>query len=489
VCDSDRVAEGTPEPAWPRRVVVVGGGVTGLSTAWFLAQAPDPPEVVVLEASPDVGGKLRAGDLGGYLVDAGAESMLARRREAVDLARALGLGEALEAPRTTAARVLVDAELRAFPAGTVLGVPGDIRALRTSGVLTRRGLARAAAERLLPATAAQGDVSVGRYVTSRLGHEVTERLVEPLLGGVYAGHADDLSLAATVPSLAEARMRGEGLLAAAAGIRRAAGGTADGSAPFVGIAGGLARLPGRLVATSRARVRTRSTVRELRRQADGTWHVVVGPAPRPEVEVADAVVLAVPAGPAARLLRPHAPVAAGLLDTVAYASVALVALGYRPGDVPGRALQGSGHLVPPREGRVVKAATYSSSKWAWVRESVDDLTVVRMSVGRLGEEGDLQRDDTELVRLATEDAADVLGLGVRPVAGAVFRWGGSLPQYRPGHPGRVERVRSVLATETPGVVVAGAAVDGVGIPSCVASARRAADEVLRATATGATMEP
>jgi oxygen-dependent protoporphyrinogen oxidase len=236
-------------------------------------------------------------------------------------------------------------------------------------------------------------------------------------------------------------------------------------------------------------VRTRSTVRELRRQADGTWQVVVGPAPRPEVEVADAVVLAVPAGPAARLLRPHAPVAAGLLDTVAYASVALVALGYRPGDVPGRALQGSGHLVPPREGRVVKAATYSSSKWAWVRESVDDLTVVRMSVGRLGEEGDLQRDDTELVRLATEDAADVLGLGVRPVAGAVFRWGGSLPQYRPGHPGRVERVRSVLATETPGVVVAGAAVDGVGIPSCVASARRAADEVLRATATGATMEP
>jgi oxygen-dependent protoporphyrinogen oxidase len=208
--------------------------------------------------------------------------------------------------------------------------------------------------------------------------------------------------------------------------------------------------------------------------------------PRPEIVDADAVVLAVPASPAARLLRDQSAVVAGLLDTVPYASVALITLGFRTADVPTGALRGSGHLVPPREGRVIKAATYSSRKWAWVGRQIGDLTVVRMSVGRYGEEADLHRDDADLVRLASEDAADVLGLPARPAAGAVFRWGGSLPQYRPGHVGRVQRMRTALA-ELPGVVLAGAAVDGVGIPACIASARAAADEVLHVLPADATM--
>lgn len=476
MCHSDRVPARLSSG---RHVVVVGAGITGLAAAWFLRQSPDPPRVTVLEASAEVGGKLKAGSLGGHAVDAGAESMLARRPEARDLATAAGLGAALVEPTTSAARVMVDGRLLPFPAGTILGVPADLRALAASGVLTRRGMARVRAERLLPVTAEHGDVSVGRYVTARLGREVTERLVEPLLGGVYAGSAATLSLEATMPAIAEARARGERLTAAAVRVRASGGASADGSSPFVGLVGGLFTLPQRLAATDGVQVRTRTTARELDRQPDGRWRVVVGPVPRPERLDADAVLLAVPATAAARLLREPAPAAAALVELVDYASVALVVLGYRRSDMPAGALQGSGHLVPPREGRAVKAATYSSQKWRWVHEAIDGLAVVRMSVGRFGEMADLRRDDPDLVRLAAEDAADVLGLHARPVAGSVFRWGGSLPQYTPGHMARAARVHELLAV-LPGLAMAGAALDGVGIPACIASARRGSDAVLRA---------
>ena len=469
-------------------VAVVGGGISGLAAAWFLRRSDDPPQVTLLEAGPEVGGKLLLGELAGHAVDAGAESMLARRPEAADLARAVGLGEGLEPPVTSAARLLVDGTLRPFPSGTVMGIPGDLPALAHSGVLTRRGLARARLEGALPARPQRGDVSVGRLVTSRFGREVTERLVEPLLGGVYAGHADRISLAAAVPALATAWASGERLGEAARRLRQAGGGTADGSAPFVGLVGGLGTLPPRVAEASGARVHTRTTVRALHRRDGGGWHVEIGPVPRPEMLGADAVVLAVPALPASRLLRPVVPAAAALLDLVEYAGVAVVALGYRPTDVPVGALVGSGHLVPPREGRAVKAVTYASRKWQWLAEGVPDLTVVRMSVGRMGEQQVLQRDDSDLVALGAEDVSDVLGLPTRPVAGSVFRWGGALPQYTVGHVSRAERVHDLLEGER-GLAMCGAALDGVGIPACVASARSAADAVLRALRPDATMAP
>jgi oxygen-dependent protoporphyrinogen oxidase len=470
----------------PWRVVVIGGGISGLSAAWFLRQRPDPPEVIVIEAAERPGGKLRLGDLGGNAIDAGAESMLARRPEAANLARALGLGDRLESPTTTAAQLLVDGVLRPFPSGTVLGVPGDLKALAASGVLTRRGLLRVRADRVMPSAPQTADVAVGRYVTARLGLQVTERLVEPLLGGVYAGHADQLSLQATLPAIAQGRARGERLTAAAAAIRGATGGTADGSAPFVGLVGGLGVLPERLASTPGVEVRTRTTARQVTRGADGRFLVVCGPVPRPQTLDADAVVVAVPASAAARVLRDAAPSAAALLEVVEYASVAIIALGYRPSAVPARALRGSGHLAPPREGRPVKAATYASQKWAWLRAAVPDLMIVRASVGRQGEVADLQRDDAGLVQLAREDIADTLGITARPQVGSVFRWGGALPQYTVGHTSRARRLHQ-LVDEVPGLAVCGAAVDGVGIAACIASARVAADQVLQVRDTDATM--
>ncbi|MGW9040855.1 protoporphyrinogen/coproporphyrinogen oxidase, partial [Streptomyces sp. NPDC055721] len=189
---------------------------------------------------------------------------------------------------------------------------------------------------------------------------------------------------------------------------------------------------------------------------------------------ADAVVLATPAGPAATLLADHAPAASAELAEIAYASMALITLAFRRADMP--VLAGSGFLVPPVDGHTIKASTFSSQKWGWVADGAPDLFVLRTSVGRHGEEEQVHREDTDLVAASLKDLAAATGLTARPVATTVTRWTGGLPQYPVGHLARVARVREAVAA-LPGLRVAGAAYDGVGIPACIASAHRAADEI------------
>jgi oxygen-dependent protoporphyrinogen oxidase len=484
ICQGWQVPDaGADRSAEPRHVVVVGGGIAGLAAAVALRdgarRSPYPAlRVTVLEASGRVGGKLRVSDLAGVPVDEGAESLLLRRPEAVALARAAGLGPDLEDAATTGAGVWSRGALHPLPAATVMGVPSDLRALAVTGLLTGRELARVPVDSWLPRTVYGEDVAVGRYVAARLGRAVVDRVVEPLLGGVYAGRADELSLEATVPQLAAHARRQRSLLAAARVSRAEAvtqAGAADG-AVFGAPRGGVGRLPAAVAELSGADVRTGATVRELRRTATG-WQLVVGPARSTELVDADAVVLAVPAAPSARLLRPHAATAASDLAQIRYASMAVIALAF-----PVTAFQeppnGSGFLVPPVEGRSVKAVTFTSTKWRWYAEQAPGLVVVRASVGRLGEEAVLQRDDSELVDLVLADLADLLGVSDPPVDARVTRWGGGLPQYAVGHVARVGRIRAAVAA-LPGLAVAGAQYDGVGVPACVASGEQAAVEVLR----------
>jgi oxygen-dependent protoporphyrinogen oxidase len=354
-----------------------------------------------------------------------------------------------------------------------MGIPTDLRALARSGVLGPAELARVPLDSWLPGRALGDDVAVGPFVARRLGRAVVDRLIEPLLGGVYAGRADALSLEATLPQVAAQARRHRSLLAAASAARRAAPAT---QGPVFGsLRGGLGRLPAELVARSGADVRTGATARALRRTAGG-WELVVGPARAPELLTADAVVLAVPAAAAARLLADELPAAAAALSGVAYSSMAVVTLALPA--APARGLPaGSGFLVPPAERLLVKAATFSSAKWGWYGAERPDLAVVRLSVGRLGEEADLQRDDAELVAAARADLATVTGVRAEPVDALVTRWGGALPQYAVGHRARVQRVREAVAT-VPGLAVCGAAYDGVGIPACVGSAGQAVAAVL-----------
>ncbi len=442
--------------------MVVGGGIAGLTAAHLLA---DDHDVVVLEGSPEVGGKLRSATVAGVTVDVGAEAMLHRRPEGTDLARELGLD--VVHPAATSSGVWSRGGLHRLPR-TLMGVPLDLDDLAGSGLLDDDALERVRREPTLPPSDLAEDRSVASLVAERLGPQVVDRLVEPLLGGVYAGHATRLSLRATTPQLVALADRGS-LLEAAATLP-----TSD--APvFAGLPGGLASLPAALAGSGRFEVRTAATVRALARAGDG-FVLTVGSAHAPERLSAERVVLACPAAPASRLLADLAPEAARELAGVEYASTAVVTHAFRAADLGGLADSGaSGFLVPPVEGRQIKAATYSFAKWGWVREAGDALLLLRTSAGRHREEATLQRTDAALVADSLAELAGLAGVTARPVESHVQRWGGALPQYAVGHLDRVARIRADVA-RVPGLAVCGAAYDGVGIPAVIASARQATME-------------
>ena len=443
-----------------RDVVVIGGGVAGLVAARDLAATGR--DVLLLEGSPLLGGKLRSVEVAGLTVDVGAEAMLARRPEGVALAA--GLGADLVHPTAACSAVWSRGALRAMPR-SLMGVPFDLDQLAASGVLSPEGLARASQE---ADTTVADDMSVGDLVAARLGDELVDRLVEPLLGGVYAGHARRISAAAAVPQLLAMARRGS-LLEQAAAVPTS-------TAPvFASLPGGMGRLPGLLTQDGGFEVRTSATVRALVRTASG-WALTVGPTTRAETVEATEVVLATPPAPAARLLADVAPDAAAALAGIGTASVAVVTLVLRAQDLPDALFDRSGFLVPPLERATIKASTFSFAKWAWVRDLDPDLVVLRTSLGRHGEETTLQADDEGLVRVSLADLTALAGITARPVDTHVQRWGGALPQYAVGHLEQVARIRADVARQ-PGLAVCGAAYDGVGIPAVIGSARRAVASV------------
>jgi protoporphyrinogen/coproporphyrinogen III oxidase len=456
----------------PRRphVVVVGAGIAGLAAARVLA-ADGRVAVTVLEGSSRTGGKLRLGEIAGITIDLGAESVLARRPEGIGLLADLGL--ATVAPATTNAAVWSRRALRALPAGHVMGVPVGLRALAASGVVSRSAVARAALDLVLPATDVGADLSVASYIGARLGHDVVDRLVEPLLGGVYAGRASELSLRATLPQVAAVSDQRSLLRALQARPVKS-----DLSPVFAGLEGGVGRLASALttsLTSAGVDVVCDAVVRELSQTPTG-WRLVRGSTTEPSLTEADAVVLALPAAPASRLLAGIAASASADLAAIDYASMAIVTLAF-PSSAFEKPFAGSGFLVPAVEGRLIKAATFSTRKWSWNAQAAPGVELVRCSVGRYGDVADLQKTDDELVAGAVRDLALITGVRGVPTDAVVTRWGGGLPQYTVGHLDRVARIKAAVA-DVGGLAMCGAAFDGVGIPACIGSGRGAATQIL-----------
>ena len=459
-------------------VAVIGGGIAGLAAAWELARpGPGTPGVPVtlIDAADRVGGWINTVPFAGVELDTAADAFLARVPAAVELARAAGLGDDLVSPGTGQAWVWCRDRLRPLPGGLVLGVPTDLRALAASGIVAPLGAARAALDLVLPGSPVgpDEDVAVGRLIRRRMGRAVQMFLLDPLVGGINAGHTDELSAAVAAPQLLAAARRQASLIR---GLRPAetppagpAGGPPEGPV-FYTVRGGMARLVGAIRAgldQAGVSLVTGDAVTSIERHGPG-WVVRCASG---RTVAAAAVVVACPAGTAARLLRPHSPAAAATLAGVGAASVVLTTLAY-PEAALRRPLQGSGFLVPRPAGRLLTACSWVGSKWPHV--VTPGLVLFRASAGRIDDERALGMGDDEIIAACHTELVAALGLSRLPVEARVHRHPGAFPQYRVGHLERVDELERRLTDDAPGLSVAGAALRGVGIATCIAGGRRAA---------------
>ncbi|MFD4640653.1 protoporphyrinogen oxidase [Lentzea sp. NPDC058436] len=458
-------------------VAVVGGGVSGLAAAHRLRMLLGPDaRVTVIEQSDRLGGKLRTTELAGVRFDVGAEAFLHRKPEAQELIAEIGLQDHVVHPTDAKASVHAAGRTHQLPAHTFMGVPASVETVRH--MLSSEGALRVEMEPTLPPVELRGgDVAVGTLMKERFGPEVADRLVSPLLGGVYAGRADELGLRATMPQIATLLDKGVGSLLAAAATMMPAPPQPRAARPpvFASLANGVSSLVDRLAEIARPEVRLGLPVRVLSWLGDG-WRLEIGSAATPEYLECDGVVLAVPAPSARKLLHEIAPQVSAAYGKVEVASMAVVALALPPGtELPRR----SGILIAEGErygDRITpftaKAFTFSSRKWSHYGEPV----ILRGSVGRHGETALLQRSDADLVKAVRNDLQELTGIKAAPIDYVVQRWGGGLPQYGVGHGDLVDTIERGIA-DVPGLAVAGATLHGVGVPACIATADAAAARV------------
>jgi protoporphyrinogen/coproporphyrinogen III oxidase len=453
------------------QVVIVGGGVSGLATAHYLHSHLGPDvKLTVVESGPRLGGKVANQQFSGHLVDTGPDAVLVRAPAMAALLEDLGLGDQIVAPAGLGAHVWSRGKLRRLPTGTLFGVPDRLIPLMRSGLMSPAGLARAALDLVLPRRhTSTADPSIAELVTPRLGSQVFDRLVEPLLGGVHAGRAAELSAKSTVPDIVALARKNRSLYLGLRKMRRHAP-PSTGAPVLVTLNGGLGRLVDALVARLAGDdLRLDSPVRAIERVGD-RYRVELADG---QGITADAVVLATPAHSSAGLLADLAPDAATVMAEIPYVDVATVWLSY-PRSAMGRPLDGTGFLVPPEEGRLMVGCTWSSAKWPHLAD--DNLVLIRCMVGRRGDRRWLDMDDDTLVRLLHEELVEAMGLTAGPDHQSIQRWPLAMPQYLVGHQDRLDALDAAIH-HLPGLYLTGAAYRGVGLASCVADAKRTAQDV------------
>jgi oxygen-dependent protoporphyrinogen oxidase len=448
---------------------VIGGGISGLATAHALMEQAEAKGVAlrctVLESGAAWGGKIVTHTIGDLVTEAGPDSFLSSKPAGLQLVEKLGLNDQLINTNETGKKAFVylGGRLRELPEG--LG-----------------GFARMGMDLVLPAKRSSVDESLASFVRRRFGQQAFERMMEPLMAGIYAGDAEELSVRATFPRFVELEQEHGSVLRGMMSVRARQNGAGRSEAKrtmFVTLKRGLQELVTALVrrlTDQGVQLRSGMTVESLRVRSNqaGRWIYDMVLQDRSSLS-ADSLVLATPAYVAADLLRPLTPIAAGLLEMISYASTATIALAY-PASVIGEAVQGFGFVVPRLEKRDLIAATWTSLKWP--HRAPPNQLMVRCYVGGAGRESILALEDSALIGRVKTELREICGIAVEPTYTEVNRWMHAMPQYRLGHLERLAQAEVALSRYG-GVFLTGSAYRGVGIPDCIRDGAVAADKVMR----------
>jgi len=466
-----------------RRVIVIGGGIAGLSAAYYIQknilEKSLPLSLTVLERDQHWGGKVTTERLDGFVIEGGPDTFLATKPWGVTLCRELSLEDRLHGtnPHLKNTYILHHGQLEPLPEGLAMMLPTRFAPMVRTGLLSPLAKARMGLDFILPSHQVAGDESLGAFVTRRLGRAAYERLIEPLMSGIYAGDGDQLSLQATFPYLRDLELQHGGVIKGALAARRQMaknGKTAPGTrSAFLTPTTGLAEL----VEALRARLEAAYTEHRLGalvQQVAATGKGYCVELATGETLPADGVILATPAYVTGELLADLDPLLAAELLAIPYTSTATVSLAYRKRDLP-HPLDGYGYVIPRCEGRRALACTWTSTKFP--HRAPEGFALLRVFVGRAGEEDEIPWNEAGLLSLAKDELRQTLHIDAEPVLARVFCWDRAMPQYILGHPQRLARIEAALAKH-PGLALAGNGYHGIGIPDCIHSGQLAANRIL-----------
>ncbi|MDR4434623.1 protoporphyrinogen oxidase [Bacillus tequilensis] len=460
-----------------KNVVIIGGGITGLAAAFYMEKEIKeknlPLELTLIEASPRVGGKIQTIKKDGYIIERGPDSFLERKKSAPQLVKDLGLEHLLVNNATGQSYVLVNGTLHPMPKGAVMGIPTKIAPFVSTGLFSLSGKARAAMDFILPASKSKDDQSLGEFFRRRVGDEVVENLIEPLLSGIYAGDIDKLSLMSTFPQFYQTEQKHRSLILGMKKTRPQGSGqqlTAKKQGQFQTLSTGLQTLVEEIEKQLKlTKVYKGTKVTKISRSDTG-YSLELDNGVTLD---ADSVIVTAPHKAAAGMLS-ELP-AISHLKNMHSTSVANVALGFPEGAVQ-MEHEGTGFVISRNSDFAITACTWTNKKWP--HAAPEGKTLLRAYVGKAGDESIVDLSDNDIINIVLEDLKKVMNINGEPEMTCVTRWHESMPQYHVGHKQRVKELREALASAYPGVYMTGASFEGVGIPDCIDQGKAAVSDAL-----------
>ncbi len=456
------------------KTVIIGGGITGLATAFYL-QESGLVDYSLIECSPHWGGKITSAQQNGFVVEGGPDSFLTQKTAALDLCRRLGLSDQLvgsNGGKSSTTFVWSKGRLHPMPEGMMLMAPTMVLPFLRSQLISWSGKVRMGLEALVPKRSSEGDESLGAFVRRRLGAEALNKIAGPLMGGIHAADPEKLSLKSTFPMFLEMEKKhGSLLLGMMKRPKRKAPQGAPKPPMFMSLRGGLRQLADALVAELHPEALLSGRCVLSVSQEQGRYKVLLSDG---GTILADDVVFATPSYVTADLIQHIDPMLACRLRGIRFVSTATVSLGFKRSEIK-HPMQGAGFIVPKHEGRRITACSWSSEKFK--HRAPDDCVLLRVFIGGALAEELAEQDEAALIQLALEELRVIMGITAKPLLASVYRWHKANPQYEVGHEQRLTEIEHAI-TEYPGLHLAGAAYRGAGIPDCIQSGMKVARTIL-----------